>query len=167
MAQMLKSDGKMIFMIFVGAIITIVFMNVIADSIFTQTNIATVTNKTFTTAAVDSSVTLVGRQNISTITIINATNNTLDWSANFTVDTVDSSGNLGIFLVTRNVTGVGFPTESINVTYSYEPFGYLQDSGSRSVSALILIFGALAIVVFVIVVIFKFGSLNEMMRTFK
>lgn len=163
---MLKSDGKMVFMIFVGAVITVVFMGVIADQVFLQTNTATATNVTFTAAAVNSSVTLTGRQNISTITVINATNATLDWSANFTVDTVDSSSNLGIFLVTRDVTGVGFAGESINVSYDYQPVGYLQDSGARSIAALVVIMSALAIVVFVIVVMFKFGSIRDMMASF-
>ncbi len=163
----LKSDGKMVFMIFVGAIITVVFLGVIANSIFAQTNTITVTNETQTAAAVNSSITLTGRANISAITIINATNNTLDWTANFTVSSTDDDGDLGIFLFTRDVTGAGFAGESINVSYSYEPFGYLQDSGSRSVTNLIVIFGALAIVIFIVVIIFKFGSIREMLTSFE
>lgn len=160
-----KADGKMIFMIFVGAIITVVFLATIANSIFAQTNLVTVTNETETAAAVNSSITLTGRSNTTAITVVNASDGT-DWTANFTVSSTDSDGDLGIFLFTRDVTGAGFAGESINTSYTYQPFGYIQDSGSRSVTNLIVIIGALAIVVFIIVVMFKFGSIREMMNSF-
>ncbi len=161
-----KADGKMIFMIFVGLIITAVFIASIADSVSDQTSLTTLTNGTFTSAAVNSSVTLPGRANTTTITIVNASNASQDFSANFTVDTSDAQGVLGVFLVTRDVTGVGFPAVSINVSYTYEPSGFLQNSGARNIAALIVIMSALAMVVFVVVMIFKFGSIRELTATF-
>jgi len=162
----LKGDGKMIFMIFIGALITVVFLGAVANSIFAQTNTITVTNETQTAAAINSSITLTGRSNITPITVVNASSDAADWTGNFTVSTTDSDGDLGIFLFSRNVTGAGFAGESIGVSYTYEPFGYIQDSGARSVTLLIVIIGALAIVVFIIVVMLKFGSLREMMNSF-
>ena len=161
-----KSDGKMIFMIFVGAIITIVFLGVIADSVFTQTNTISVVNETITTAAVNSSVTLTGRANTTAITVVNASSD-VDWSTNFSVSTI-SNGVLGIFLVTSDNAGTaGQNVTSANVSYSAEPQGYLQASSDRSVANLITIIAALAIVVFVIVVMIKFGSFGNLMRNFR
>jgi hypothetical protein len=162
-----KSDGKTIFMIFVGAIITVVFLGLIANAVFTQTNLETFTNVTVTTAQVNESVTLTGRSNTTVVTVVNASDGT-DWTANFSVTTLSSAGIPGIFLVTSQNGGeVGQNVTSANVTYTSQPQGYLQDSGTRSVAALVVIFGALAIVVFVIVVIFKFGSIKEMVRNFR
>ena len=166
MAKFNNPDARMVFIIFIGLIITAAFMVNIGDAVNNSTSLTTLTNGTFTSAAVNSSLTLPGRANTTVITIVNATNGTLDWTANFTVDTTNSNGVLGIFLVTRDVTGVGFPAEAINVSYTYEPQGYLGDSGSRNVALLILIMSALAMVVFTIVMIWK-GSLAEMLRSTK
>ena len=162
---MFKSDGKMIFMIFIGVIITAVFMVSIADQASLLTSTSTITNGTFTSAATNSTVTLPGRSNITAVTVHNASDGT-DWTANFSVNTTNAQGTLGIFLATGGVTGTGFPAESINVSYTYEPQGYIRESAGRNMAALIVLFAALAIVVFVIVVIFKFGSINDMMASF-
>lgn len=159
-----KSDGKMIFMIFVGAIITVVFLAAIANSVVPQTEIQTFTNLSITTAAVNSSTTLTGRANTTAITVVNASDGT-DWTVNFTANTTDIDGDLGIFLVTTQDAGLAAQNAtSANVTYSFEGSGYLQDSSSRSVTVLIVFFGALAIVVFVIVVMFKNSPILEKMR---
>lgn len=155
MAKNLNVDGMMVFTIFVGLIITTVFIANIGDAVSDQTSLTTLTNSTFTSAAVNSSITLPGRSNTTSITVINATNASLDFSANFTVDTTNSQGVLGVFLVTRDVTGAGFPAEEINVSYTYQPSGFLTDTGARNVSLLIVIMSALAMVVFVIVVLWK------------
>ena len=168
---MLKSDGKMIFMIFIGVIITVVFLNGIADQVSLQTQTQTLTNLSATVPATANTTftpQLPGRQNITAI-VVTFTNGTgtFTFTNNFTVNTTDASGNLGIFFfptdaaVTEGVNG-----SDVNLTFTMQPFGYLQDSASRNVTSLIVLFAALAIVVFVIVVLFKFGSLSEMMATF-
>ena len=165
MAQ-LKSDGKMVFMIFVGAIITVVFMTVIADQVFLQTNTVALTNLSVTVPAVNTTLTtqLPGRQNV---TVIVVTNGTRVLTNNFSINTTDAQGNLGIFWFPNDAaTNESLVGDPVNLTFTYQPFGYLQDSGARSVSGLVLIFSALAIVVFVIVVIFKFGPIRDMMANF-
>ena len=44
------------------------------------------------------------------------------------------------------------------------PDGYIGNAGGRSIAALITILSALAIVVFVIVVLFKFGSIEGLIN---
>ncbi len=165
MAQ-LKSDGKMIFMIFVGLIITAVFMTVIADQVFLQTNTPTVTNLSVTVPAVNTTLTtqLPGRQNT---TVIVVTNGTGTFTNNFSVNTSNAAGVLGVFwFPTDAATTEAIVGNPVNLTFTYQPSGYLQDSGARSVAGLVLIMAALAMVVFVVVIIFKSGSLGEMMATF-
>lgn len=164
---MLKSDGKMVFMIFIGAIITIVFLGVVADQVSLQTNTQTLTNLSASvpaTANTTFATQIPGRQNTTVIVAINGTGT---FTNNFTVNLTDGSGNLGIFLFTTDaaVTEV-INGSTVNLTYTFQPFGYLQDSGARSVALLVVLFGALAIVVFVIVVMFKFGSIGEMVASF-
>ncbi|KKK63034.1 hypothetical protein LCGC14_2998340, partial [marine sediment metagenome] len=62
-----------------------------------------------------------------------------------------------------NDTGADFEGTDINVSYTANPDGYISDSGGRSVTRLILIIGALAIVIFVIVIFIMEGSLGKLM----
>lgn len=160
MAQSLKGDGKMIFTIFIGAIIAVVFLASIGNSVFEQTNTGTATNVSFTGAAINTSLALEGRELIVGTSVINGTNITL------------ISG--GVILATGTVNGVQTVTVTINdtatalvgtlmnATYTFNPDGYLSDSGSRSITNLIVLFGALAILVFLVVVLFKEGSFAEL-----
>ena len=159
----MKSDGTMIFAIFIGAIIVVTFMTPIADRVVESTALQTNTNQTITIAAINATVTLTGRANTSLITIVNATD-AKDWSANYTVLTKNSAGVLGIFLKTEQAAGdVGQAGTSANVTYTYKPQGYIEESGGRAITSLILIFAALAIVVFIIVQIFKSEALKQVL----
>ncbi len=156
-------DGKMVMTIFIGAIITIVFLGSIADAIFTQTTILERTNNTVTAPAVNGTLDLVGREVVGEIIINNVSQangeNMEGTGLNIVTGTSASTGLLSVQL-TVNDTGSGNASQSVNVSYTYQADGYISDSGGRSVTTLILIFGALAIVVFAIAQIFM-GSLNK------
>ncbi len=159
----LNVDGKMVFTIFVGLIITAVFIGSIADSVFLQTNTISLTNLSATVPAAANttfSPQLPGRQNTTVITILNGSQ---DFTNNFTVNTTNAQGVQGIFLFptedasTENILG-----GAVNLTFTYQDSGFLQDSGARSISNLIVIISALAMVVFVIVVLWQ-TSLKELL----
>lgn len=165
MAKMKSTDGMMIMAIFVGAIIAVTFMSPIGDAVFNTRNLVTQTNETRTTAAVNATITLSGRANTTPVTVVNASDGT-DWTANFTVTSTDSVGNLVVFLeTTQAASDAGQAAQSANLTYTYEPQGYLRDSGSRGITALIVIMSALAIVIFVIVVLWGGGLKNLLQVT--
>ncbi len=137
--------------IFMGIIVSIALYAGTFESVGNMRNIRTTVNETITTAAVNSSTTLTGRENTSAITVVNATNGSQDWSVNFTVTTKNTGGALAILLTTTDNAGlVGQNLTSLNVSYTYKPQGYNDSSGSRAIVGIILIFGALAIAVFVV-----------------
>ncbi len=163
MANSFKNDGRMIFAIFIGAIIAVVFMANIADSIFTQTNTATQTNLTVTVSAINVSQAVAGRELIALTSITNETN------------VSRSLQNEGLNLSTRIVNGAqtvaltandssGSVGNEVNLTYTYNPDGFIDNAGARSIVTLILIIAGLAIVVFVIVQIFGSEALINITR---
>ncbi len=166
MVRALQGDGKAIFTVFIGAIIAIVFLGSVANSIFDQSTTFTRTNVTITAPAVNESVAILGRELVDGTTPItlNATN-----ASALTLQAV------GVFIDTRtingvrtvalnvNQSGVDFAGLDINSTYEYEPDGYLERAVDRNIASLITLFGALAVLVFVIVVFIQNGALGRMM----
>ena len=137
-------------MIFIGIIVALALLAGTFEPIGNMLNIKTTTNDPITTAAVNSSIVLTGRENTTLITIVNGTGGQ-DWTANFDVATKNSAGDLAILLTTSQAAGnAGQNLTAANVTYSYKPQGYNDSSGSRGIIGIILIFLALAIAVSVI-----------------
>lgn len=159
----LKSDGKMVFMIFIGAIITIVFLGSIADSVFNQTTTFSQTNASVTAPAINGTLALEGRELVAGTTPIvrNATNQEMQNLGIFVTDGLLS----GVQTVFLSVNDTSFPSNAsvVNVTYSFNPDGYLKSSSDRSIMNVTLIIAALSILVFVIVVMIKFGSFGKLM----
>ena len=160
----LNTDGKMIFMIFVGAIITVVMLGSIADSVFNTRNTNTQTNLTVTAPAVNGTLILPGRELVagSTPIIRNATNEDM---VALGMEVTDGfiNGVQTVFL-TMNDTASPSNLTAVNVTYDFNPQGYLKSQGDRSVVGLIIIMGSLAILITVIVILIKFGSLGALIR---
>lgn len=162
----LKSDGKAILIVFIGLIITIVLISAVADSVYTQRTVLNSNNATITLpSAANTTVDITGRELVGTATI---SNGTLDLSDNFTVSTgTSATTGLRSVQITSNDSSPLHYGDIANVSYTYRADGYLNNSGARSVAWLIVIFSALAMVVFVIVVFIKHGSLGSLMRGFK
>ena len=168
MTNSLKGDGLAIFTIFLGAIIAVVFIGSFSDNIFTQTTTFTNANETVTALAINTSLNLVGREltgspSATTWNATNGTDATNQQNNGITLSTKTVNG-ISTVVLTLNDTATNFVGQTINVSYIYEPDGYISNAGGRSVTSLILIISALAIVVFVIVVLFKFGSINNLVN---
>lgn len=162
MVQVLKGDGKAIFTVFIGAIIAIVFLASIGDSIFSQTNTASATNLTVTVLAINTSLAVEGRDLIALTSITNVTNITLDDLGLILSDGLVNG--LKTVTLTANDSASDMVGSKVNLTYTYNPDGYISDSGGRTIALLISIFAALSILIFVIVVFIKNGTLGEFMR---
>ncbi len=158
MTDSLKGDGRAIFTIFIGVIIAIVFIASFSSSIFTQTNTASETNLSITVPAINVTTAVNGRDLISATTISNATNISLITHGLLLGDGI-VNGVKTVTIVVNDSEG-GLVGTTVNLTYTYNPDGYIGNAGGRSIAALITILSALAIVVFVIVVLFQFGSLG-------
>ena len=154
--------------IFIGAIIVIAFMATIADDVYTQTNTFSLENVTLTTGAVDTNTSIGGRELVGTDWVIsNATEADSGPIPSLSLQTgTDATTGLRTVQLVTNATSsaAGYDNLAVNVSYVQIPDGYLNTSGARSIQSLVLIVGALAILVFAVVLLIKKGSLGEMIR---
>ena len=167
MVNSLQGDGKAIFTVFIGAIIAVVFLASIANSIFTQSTTFTNDNETVTALGVNTSLTLLGRElaDSPSATTWNATNGsdaTNQQNNGITLSTATVNG-IRTVVLTLNDTASDFVGDTINVSYIYEPDGYLERAVDRNIVSLITLFGALGALVFVLVVFIMNGSLGRLM----
>ena len=157
-----KGDGKMIFTIFIGVIIVVTFMSPISDSIFSQTNTIAIANQTVTAPAVNGTLDLTGRELVGTGIVTNSTGDLVNGGTIATATSATSG--LRTVQLAINDTAAGAAGNSVNVSYTYNPDGYLSNTGARSISGVILIIAALAIVVFIILILFGTESTRKLLR---
>lgn len=155
-----QGDGKAIFKVFIGAIITIAIISIVATSIVGQTTIGT-HSENVTAPAINGTLDLRGRSLVSQTLVAEALNVT-NTSAGIFLQTATGSDGLRTVQLTLNDTAGIFAATLVNVTYTFQPDGYLSNSGARAIALLILIFGALAIMVFVVVIFIKDGSMGRL-----
>ncbi len=138
--------------IFIGIIVAIALFAPIADTTGDMTNLRTSTLANYTTAAtVNNSITLVGRELVGSIVVVNASNTAEVWTSNFNTVSTNTAGRLAILLKTTDAAGTAGQNASLaSVTYTYKPQGYNDSSGARSIIGIVLVFAALAIMAFVV-----------------
>ena len=160
----LNTDGKAILVAFIGILVAVTFISPIANSVDTQTSIYRVDNATYTVSStVNGTTDLTGRALITRVAITNATE-PLDIPSLTLQTGTGTNGLRSVQLLNNDTSNTDYAGKSVNVSYTYEPDGYLPISGARSVASLIILFGALAIVVFALVSFMKDGSLKELLR---
>lgn len=163
MANKNQGDFIAIIAIFVGVIIATVLLSSISDSVFDQTTTFTVTNESVVVGAINVSVATTGRDLIGTATIDNSSNASSGQFTGLSVgDTTLINGAKTISIVANDTASTNVGT-TVNVSYSYNPDGYLSDGGARSIASLIVVFGAIAAFIFVILVLVAQGSFRELM----
>ena len=122
--------------------------------------------------AVNVSLVLLGREltDTSIKLIYNATNATAveisDIGAILSTKTING---VRTVVLTLNDTASTYAAQgqTLNVSYNYEPDGYLERAVDRNIVGLITLFGALATMVFVFVVFIQFGSLGNLMNSIR
>ena len=140
----------MIVILFVGIIVAIALFNPIVDTTGQMTNLRTETLFNVTTASVNESVTLTGRELVGAMIVVNASNPSDVWTANFETVSTNNLGRLAILLKTTDAAvTAGQDEELASVTYTYKPQGYSDSSGARSIINLVVVFSAIAILGFV------------------
>ncbi len=158
----LDTDGKAIFIVFLGAIIAATLLATIATSTIGETTTITITNASVTSAAVNATLDVRGRQLLTTVAIINTSGTDLTGVGASLQTGTGSNGLLSVQLL-LNDTASSHAAKAINISYTANPDGYISDTGGRAITNLIPLFAALAILVFVIVVFIKNGSLGKLM----
>lgn len=163
MARFGNGDFLGLVMIFIGTIIALTMILNIADS--TNQDNVVVTNVTLTPAkVVNNSVEVTGRELVGSATIANETDLIVLGNNFSTSSKLGSDGLLSIFIKTLDGAGEeGFNATALNLTYTYIPDGTVN-AVTKPIMSLIVLFSALAIVVFGIVMLWK-GSLGNLIRT--
>lgn len=135
--------------VIIGLLACLAIYQGIGPSIGTLTNTITVTN---TTATLPSGVTITalpGQRNITDIFIANRTSGAAVSGFAYTNFTVRNELYNGLIrIVIQNTTGTSaYQGQNVNLSYSYEPEGYISEGGSRAVTLLIPLMAALALLV--------------------
>jgi len=159
-----KMNIAFIVMIFVGAIVAATIIVNIADQTNLLTNTFPATNTTVTVPAVNATTDLTGRELLTEIEIVNATGaNNTDIVGLFLRTGTGTNGLRSVQLV-ANDTASGIVGVSVNTSYTYNPDGFVSTAGGRSITNLIPLFAALAIVIFIIVMLFKSEAMINLLN---
>lgn len=155
-----KGDAVVLILIFVGAIVAVTFLAQIGTDATAITSTYSYQNESYTLPQPNATITLVGRTLIGTLIAWNGTQEI--GQGNYTVYTTSSSD---LVLRTLDVASASNVNGSpVNVSYSFEPDGYVDNSSGRTLTLLIVVFGALGIAVFVIAYLWGKASLGKLAR---
>lgn len=130
------------FVVFISVIVGLSLMGVIANNTNQVTSTAYLGNYTVTAGAVNASVNVIGQTALANIVITNRSDGAVISTTHISNDIVNGQA---VVRMRLNDTLKAYAGQGVNVSYTYEPTGYLRDSGSRAVTSLILIFFCLAI----------------------
>ena len=161
-----KTSIIFILIVFIWAVITATLIGSIANQTNLLTNTFSVSNETVTVpSTVNGTLDLTGRDLVTEIEIINATNNTAGNVVPVGLSLQRGFGNSGLLTVQlfANDTASIDLGESVNISYIYNPDGYVNTVGGRAITNLIVLFAALAIVVFIIVMMFGSEALQNLL----
>jgi hypothetical protein len=125
----------------------------------TRTNSGTVVaTNSLITGILNTKVELTGQELVSVQAVTNRTDGTTVAAANYTIaECVRPSD--GLKGICYTATGSGAPKANgpINVSYTYYPAGYIDDSAGRSMFGLIVLLAAIAIAIIVLAPLVKQG----------
>lgn len=136
-------------MFFIGVVIVLAMFPAITGNQSILTNTAnSYTNTTVTLGDVNvaKEVSTPCEQGIISSVITNKTNGTVIATSSYS--TSQMVGAKGVLASAVTLTDAGLANKSFNISCVYKPYGYVEDSGGRTVAGLIVIFAALALLGF-------------------
>ena len=159
-----NSDLKVFFGIFIGVILAVALLGPAADTIFTSTNTFNQTNLTITSPDANENLSLTGRSLVvgGAVSVFNNTNNngSVINASNFTFQT-------GIVNGLSSVIYTNLESElngtSLNISYLFVPDGFVPGGGGTILS-LVILFGSLAVLIFVVAKVMREGSMVNFLR---
>lgn len=164
---MVKKNGVgVLFGMFIIAMIAIVLLQSTGDNVNTSTATRTEANHSVTMGGVGiNNATLNGKNFEGTVTV-SGMKNFSTWgvftSTNYTVYQTTSEGKQVVKIgVLSNSTGLAFNT--VNVTYTYHPEGYVSNSAGRSIMTLVLVIMALGLLITIVVQLFGMERLKAIL----
>lgn len=147
--------------LFVGVIVVLSLMTgSIFPNIGELTDTVTVTNQAFTFPASGASIVLTGKS-VSNVVVVNQTGGVTIASGNYTITNNDvSTGTIRATLTSVAGQAGTFNGTGVNISYVYQPLGYISDAGARNFADVLPILLALAVIAFVIGRAYSNGDLD-------
>lgn len=132
----------------IGVIVAVVILQASAQQVGSTTNLELTTNGLVTFPNTAAGLVLNGRAVEGVVTVTNRTSGVAVTSGNWTVtnNVVQTDGTLAPVL--RPTGASSYNNTAVNVTYTYQPDTYDDSSAGRSISAIVVLFAALAIAVY-------------------
>lgn len=147
---MMSKNLSIIFSVFLLVVLGYAFVGIIADNIYEQTNIYTGTELPYTTSPTDGGEVLITGAQLEGTMLVERGGE--DLSVNFTTANRDRK----LYLVTSADAVAGRENgTAVNLTYNYQPENYLVHSTGRVLIALIVLFMALGLLLYIVVPIIK------------
>ena len=141
----------MILSVFIGVLVGAVLMTSVASFVGTATGTGhqndTLDGTSTTAPASGAVIDLPGQELLSTAIVVNATSGAAVPATNYTIDE-GLSATTGLKTIRYTTTTNGnFASEAVNISYTFGPDGYIDNSGGRAIASLIVLFMALGIAV--------------------
>lgn len=148
--------------IFIGVIVGLILFQASVDQAAGTLNSVYAANKTYTLSATTQD--LIGQELLDTPVMTNATGGELISSTNYTIfEGISSTTGLKTVKMTGTPSAL-WTGKSVNISWTYGPNGYIEDTGSRSIVGLIAIFAALAVATVALVPTLRSGILEMVGR---
>lgn len=147
-----------IIIVAVAILVGLVILQQSATNVAVLTNEVTNINQTIAFPSnVTTSFTALSGQAARNVIVTNATNGAIVASANYTIQNyvVNTQGALEARIRGNSVPGDRYNGQNVNITYTYEPYGYDTNGGGRAIAGLIIIFFAIGIAITALVLILK------------
>ena len=134
----------------VAVIVGLVLFQAAAQKVGDSTNTYQATNASFTMPAngTTADLTPCGQGNTSAVVIMNASTNVTVTAGNYTISKgIGSDGYINSRIYYNGVGNNYYGGYAVNVTCTYEPKGYINDTGGRAIAGIIILLSAIAIAV--------------------
>jgi len=140
--------------VFIIALVGVVLFQITAQETSKSTDTLYNANTTYTLGADSVAINLDGKAVVGDAVVTNATSGTVVTSDNYTL--ADNQVVNGVLTATIAPTASSDYSEmDVNITYTYQPEGYIVDGGGRAIADLIPLFFILGIVILLLLPVIK------------
>ena len=137
----------LILMTAIALIVGAIFVPIIAQQLSTSTDTVAVANQSETLAANSASIYIEEYRALSSVVILNATDDVTIGDGNYTITNNVIHPTTGALSVKVTTDDAEFASNAVKVSGTAQPLTYTSDAGARAVISIIVIMFALAVAV--------------------
>lgn len=132
---------------FIVILLGVIFTQSIAQEVGSSVNTVALANQSETLAANGADIYIEEWKAISSVVILNATDNTLIGAGNYTVTNNVINPTTGELSLKITTDDAAYASSAVKVSGTVQPLTYISDGGSRAMANLIVVMFALAVAV--------------------